>query len=206
MTDNDNWLPEGWGFYDPTDNERASAPGAAEAREAIHQAAEKRRAAWGPGLAAIRKARTMTQTQLAAQLGISQSDVSRTERQADLLASTFTRYIEAMGGRVVVSIQFPDAAPMNLELHELAAATRSGSDDPTEEPQKDQLTEVNITLDPGLGKRQGRTLKGHVVSTETIKVENPNGIYIEVKAPRTGKWVHSDKGNTRSGQEGKDIG
>lgn len=58
--------------------------------------------------------------ELAEQLGIAQSDVSRTERQADLLASTFTRYIETMDGRVVVTIRFPDADPIELKPHELA--------------------------------------------------------------------------------------
>lgn len=42
--------------------------------------------------------------------------MSRIEHQADLLASTLTRYLEAMGGRVTLTVQFDDGEPVEVEL------------------------------------------------------------------------------------------
>jgi transcriptional regulator with XRE-family HTH domain len=48
-------------------------------------------------LAAIRHAAQVTQVQLAKQLGVGQGQISRTERQADLLLSTLVAYLRALG-------------------------------------------------------------------------------------------------------------
>ena len=48
-------------------------------------------------LATIRRAAGVTQVQLAERLGITQGQVSRTERQADVLLSTLVAYLRALG-------------------------------------------------------------------------------------------------------------
>ena len=45
----------------------------------------------------LRKAKALTQTQLAETLGIRQSTVAQMEKRSDLLISTLRSYIEAMG-------------------------------------------------------------------------------------------------------------
>ncbi len=81
----------------------------AEAREA---AAEHERA-YFRGLADVRRARDLTQEELAEALGIKQTSVSKVERaherHADLYLSTLRRFVEAMGGELKIVAVFPDA-------------------------------------------------------------------------------------------------
>ena len=57
-------------------------------------------------LAELRRAAQLTQTDLGAAMGLPQAKVSRLERGGDMLLSTFTRYLAAVGDhpRVVVTI------------------------------------------------------------------------------------------------------
>lgn len=57
----------------------------------------------------LRKARKLTQEQLAERLGIRQPNVSKLERRADLHVSTLRDVVEAMGGELRVTARFSDA-------------------------------------------------------------------------------------------------
>ncbi|HKP75451.1 MAG TPA: XRE family transcriptional regulator [Longimicrobiaceae bacterium] len=57
----------------------------------------------------LRKARKLTQEQLAERLGIRQSNVSKLERRADMHVSTLRDVVEAMGGELRLTACFPDA-------------------------------------------------------------------------------------------------
>ena len=59
-------------------------------------------------LAAIRKARGLTQQQISAQLEISQAEVSRMERRGNLHLDTLARFIEATGGKLRITAIFDD--------------------------------------------------------------------------------------------------
>jgi transcriptional regulator with XRE-family HTH domain len=48
-------------------------------------------------LAAIRRATGLTQTELAAKLGVGQAQISKIERQGDMLLSTLASYLKALG-------------------------------------------------------------------------------------------------------------
>jgi transcriptional regulator with XRE-family HTH domain len=48
-------------------------------------------------LAAIRRATGLTQTELAAKLGVGQAQISKVERQDDMLISTLASYLKALG-------------------------------------------------------------------------------------------------------------
>jgi transcriptional regulator with XRE-family HTH domain len=63
----------------------------------------------------LRKAKEMTQVQLAETLGIKQATVAKYERQSDLLLSTLTSYVRAMGGNLKLMVEFPGKAPIALE-------------------------------------------------------------------------------------------
>ena len=56
----------------------------------------------------------MTQVSVAEELGINQENVSRIERRTDLLLSTLSNYVEAVGGRLRLVAEFPDRPPIAL--------------------------------------------------------------------------------------------
>ena len=62
----------------------------------------------------LRRAREKTQARVAAELGINQENVSRMEQRSDLLISTLSGYVEAMGGRLRLVAEFPDRPPVAL--------------------------------------------------------------------------------------------
>ena len=62
----------------------------------------------------LRKARHRTQVRLAKELGINQENVSRIEKRTDLLISTLSGYVEAMGGTLRLVAEFPDRPPIVL--------------------------------------------------------------------------------------------
>ena len=73
----------------------------------------------------LRKATALTQVQLAETLGIQQATVAKYERQSDLLLSTLTSYVRAMGGSLKLVVEFPGKAPVALEgLGEAEEASR----------------------------------------------------------------------------------
>lgn len=63
----------------------------------------------------LRKARKLTQVQLAESLGQKQVSIAKLERRADLLLSTLRRYVEAMGGTLNLVVEFPDRPPVLLD-------------------------------------------------------------------------------------------
>jgi transcriptional regulator with XRE-family HTH domain len=109
-------LPEGWDTYDPNEHERSSQPGYRAARAVTAEQSERRRAAYGEALAALRRARTLTQVAVAERLGVAQGEVSRIEHQGDLLLSTLARYIDSMDGELAIVVRFGDNETIDLSV------------------------------------------------------------------------------------------
>lgn len=63
----------------------------------------------------LRKAKELTQVQLAETLGIRQATVAQLEKRSDLMLSTLRSYVEAMGGHLRLVVDFPDRPPVSLE-------------------------------------------------------------------------------------------
>jgi DNA-binding Xre family transcriptional regulator len=59
-------------------------------------------------LGKLRESRNVTQVNLAAELGISQGNVSRMESRSEMYLSTLRSYIEALGGRLEITAVFDD--------------------------------------------------------------------------------------------------
>ena len=72
-------------------------------------------------LAELRGEKSVTQTDLAKVLGVTQTRVSRIEREDDLYISTLRKYVEALGGRLELRAVFGDDQDVELELGALAA-------------------------------------------------------------------------------------
>ena len=63
----------------------------------------------------LRKAKDLTQVQLAETLGVQQATVAKYERQSDLLLSTLSSYVQAMGGSLKLMVEFPGKEPVALD-------------------------------------------------------------------------------------------
>ena len=73
----------------------------------------------------LRKAHELTQQRMAEALNISQDGVSRLEKRSDFLLSTLRSYVEAMGGKLRLVVEFPNRKPVMVTgLDSLAAPTR----------------------------------------------------------------------------------
>ncbi len=70
----------------------------------------------------LRQARRLTQERMAALMGVEQENVSRLERRADLLLSTLSSYVAAMGGTLRLVAEFPDRRPVAIALADIAGA------------------------------------------------------------------------------------
>jgi hypothetical protein len=65
-------------------------------------------------LAKLRGAMELTQQTLAATLEIDQSQVARMEKRTDMLISTLSSYVQALGGTLEVRASFPDGKVYNI--------------------------------------------------------------------------------------------
>ncbi len=64
----------------------------------------------------LRQAQHLTQERMAELMGVRQENVSRLERRADLLLSTLSSYVAAMGGKLRLMAEFPDRHPVAIAL------------------------------------------------------------------------------------------
>ncbi len=75
----------------------------------------------------LRQAQNLTQERMAELMGIEQESVSRLERRADLLLSTLSSYVAAMGGRLRLVAEFPDRQPVEVALSDITGETGAQS-------------------------------------------------------------------------------
>src|ERR1700690_261379 len=62
----------------------------------------------------LRRLRKLTQARLSKKLKIGQEGVSRIEKRTDLYLSTLRTYVEGVGGKLSLIVEFPDRAPVVL--------------------------------------------------------------------------------------------
>lgn len=62
----------------------------------------------------MRRLRKLTQARLSKRLKIGQEGVSRIEKRTDLYLSTLRNYVEGVGGKLSLVVEFPDRAPVVL--------------------------------------------------------------------------------------------
>lgn len=63
----------------------------------------------------VRESRRRSQVEVAAAMGVSQSAVSKIERRGDVSVSALASFVSALGGRLDIAAQFPDArVPLDL--------------------------------------------------------------------------------------------
>ena len=101
-------------------------PGSGDMIRAAQERLEAELSAHAATLAQVRKARTMTQIQLAKALRITQPEISRIEHQTDLFLSTIRSFLEAMGGELWLVARFPEEGMVKLAVGDI---TSSGDED-----------------------------------------------------------------------------
>jgi hypothetical protein len=62
----------------------------------------------------LRKAMNKTQIAMARKLKAGQDSISRLEHRTDMLLSTLGDYVQALGGRLHLVVEFPDRPPVRL--------------------------------------------------------------------------------------------
>ncbi len=62
----------------------------------------------------LRRLRRLTQARLSKKLKIGQEGVSRIEKRTDLYISTLRSYVEGVGGKLSLIVEFPDRPPVIL--------------------------------------------------------------------------------------------
>ena len=159
---------------------RLSEPEHEAAYAAARAALDAELLAHRQSLGALRRARTLTQVQLAKTLDVTQAQVSRIEHQADLYLSTLRSYLQAMGAELELIARFEDGTRVELALAELTEPLPSPSRD-VETSGARLRTSVLTSKGGAMSPRNER----HVVS-------NPEGGW-DVKAPSsTRRSSHHD--------------
>lgn len=74
----------------------------------------------------LREARSLTQENLAAVLGVNQGSVSKIEKRTDMYVSTLRSYIQAMGGQLEIKAVFPEGE-VEIEQFKDVAGSRANS-------------------------------------------------------------------------------
>lgn len=64
----------------------------------------------------LRKNAGLTQAAISQSLNMPQPNVSRLERESDMLLSTLRNYVNAMGGELTISVELPNKPPVRLNM------------------------------------------------------------------------------------------
>jgi transcriptional regulator with XRE-family HTH domain len=83
------------------------------------EANARRLAAETTTFAKLRKARSLTQVELAKRLHIAQENVSRIENRSDMLVSTLRSFVRAMGGDLRLIALFPGEQAVEVSFEDL---------------------------------------------------------------------------------------
>jgi DNA-binding transcriptional regulator YiaG len=92
------------------------AAAVATARESLAEADRE----YAMGLAALRQALGLTQVELARRLEVTQGNVAQIEKRGDLLVSTLSSYLHAVGGDIRIIVQFQGGHAIEVALDALA--------------------------------------------------------------------------------------
>jgi transcriptional regulator with XRE-family HTH domain len=81
----------------------------------------------------LRSAHQLTQKRVAELLGVQQDSVSRMERRTDMLLSTMSGYVEAMGGTLRLIAEFPNRRPFTVKLSDVMDSGEDSQEDASRE-------------------------------------------------------------------------
>jgi hypothetical protein len=73
-------------------------------------------------LAETRKSRGFAQGAVACRMNVAQPNISQIESRPDLLLSTLSQYVEALGGRLELHARFPDGQDVEITQFKTSAS------------------------------------------------------------------------------------
>ncbi len=111
--------------------------------EARKKAAEKTKALLAAmPLQELRRARNLSQEQLAKTLSVKQAAVSKMEQRTDMYISTLRNFIHAMGGDLEIIAKFPDGSVQINQFKDIAAKEGNNSPSETKKPLKSAASDA----------------------------------------------------------------
>jgi transcriptional regulator with XRE-family HTH domain len=75
----------------------------------------------------LRRARELTQEEMAEALEVNQATISKLERRTDMYVSTLRRFIEAMGGELEITARFREGSVRISQFEEIGNGGRNPS-------------------------------------------------------------------------------
>lgn len=97
-------------------------------------------------LSKLRRARELTQQQLASELDVNQAWISKVERQTDMYISTLRAYVEAAGGELQILAKFKDETFRIDKVEELTTTETTAKEQPIhKETAKESVISVEIS-------------------------------------------------------------
>jgi hypothetical protein len=70
----------------------------------------------------LRKARSLSQQDVAATMAVGQPAVAKLEKRNDMHVSNLRRYVEALGGTLEITVRFPEVSVVLTDIGEEASA------------------------------------------------------------------------------------
>jgi transcriptional regulator with XRE-family HTH domain len=119
----------------------------------------------------LRRARKLSQEQLAEALGAKQSSISKLEQQTDMYVSTLRRYLEAMGGELVIAVRFPAGAIQISHFAEIEGREAFTSKGSTVRDGSSHPKSIAVSSATGPTKNIHRTIGRHM-SNNTKSTRN----------------------------------
>ena len=96
--------------------------------EAIRRSDEKTRKMIAEmPLTELREAKQLTQAEIAQVLSVTQPEVSRLEKRVDVYVSTLSRFIEALGGKLMICARFPEGDVRITQFEDIGAIAEAES-------------------------------------------------------------------------------
>jgi len=71
----------------------------------------------------LRRARELSQEELARTLGVNQASISKLERRTDMYLSTLRKYVEALGGELEIRAHFRECSVRITQFADMGTST-----------------------------------------------------------------------------------
>lgn len=181
--------------WDEIRAQRDAEPGIEERRRQARDELLGEIAAYEAGLAELRRARGLTQIQLAEQLGTSQGEISKIEHRNDLYLSTLNRYLEAMGGELRLVGVFDD--------ERVVVSLRDALDELVQTPTDVGSSPSTLTHDRGPATPETRGSKRSATRRSSRAISGAAAVQ---RAARTGGRSMSTQGSgSGSASKGRSV-
>jgi transcriptional regulator with XRE-family HTH domain len=147
-------------------------------REAKITARAKQLIAKEMTLQQLRKAQRLTQKKIASTMGVEQDSISRLERRTDMLLSTMSGFVEALGGKLHLVAEFPETGPVTVKFGDLTSRATKTKDTKAEKASSPGRRSSKSTTPTAAGSKI-------VKAKETVKSSSRKSVTGGLKAAKS---------------------